>query len=240
MEIRTLHKEEREPLLELLDLWELPDGWRGRDFFRRYIECDPTYLDENVWVGCEGHRLISCVQIFPRPVRVLDHDVPTGGIGSVFTHPEWRRSGLAGSLLDRVTEAMVERGMELSLLFSARHSFYEKHGWSIHKSHQTVLRFPDRSMALSLAANSNSAISVEAFRPEVDMEVVREIHRVYSSGRTGTIARDAALWRASLQSAGNPGEEFQVAREGAQPLPGSSGRYVSASAIAAGEMRASP
>ena len=208
MEIRTLRKDERESLLALLDLWELPDGWRGRDFFRRTIEVDPTYADENVWVGSDSGRLLSCVQIFPRTTRVLDHDVPTGGIGSVFTHPEWRRSGLAGSLLDRAAEDMQRRGMEISLLFSGLRSFYEEHGFRVYKSHRTVLRWSDRSAA----AGSHAAVAIERFRPEADLAAVREIHRAYSSGRTGTTARDTALWQASLVLAGNPAEEFLVAR----------------------------
>jgi predicted N-acetyltransferase YhbS len=211
MEIRTLRKDERESLLALLDSWELPDGWRGRDFFRRYLELDPTYVDENVWVACDGAQLLSCVQIFPRVTRILEHDVPTGGIGSVFTHPEWRRSGLSGSLLERSAEDMLQRGMEISLLFTGLSSFYEKRGWNVYNSHRTVLRWSDRSAAASVAS-SQAVIAIERFRPEADLEEVREIHRAYSSGRTGTTARDTALWRASLELAGNPAEEFLVAR----------------------------
>ena len=43
MEISTLTRSGRDAVLDLLDLWELPDGWRGRDFFRRPMERDPTY-----------------------------------------------------------------------------------------------------------------------------------------------------------------------------------------------------
>lgn len=212
MEIRTLLEDERELLLELLDLWELPDGWRGKDFFRRYIEIDPAYRDDNVWLACEGSRLLCCVQIFPRLVRVLDHDVPTGGIGSVFTHPEWRSSGLASSVLEAAVKDMLSRGMELSLLFAARESFYQRYGWNRFKSHRTVLRCADASAAASFSAASNSAISIETLRPEEDMPAIREIHRGYSSGRTGTTVRDDALWKATLEMAGNPAEEFKVAR----------------------------
>jgi predicted N-acetyltransferase YhbS len=208
MEIRTLREDERETLLELLDLWELTDGWRGRDFFRRYIEQDPTYSDENVWVACEGERLVSCVQIFSRLVRVLNHDVPTGGIGSVFTHPDWRKSGLAGSLLRHAADDLTKRGTELSLLFTTRRSFYEAYGWNVYKSHRTVLRWSDRARP----GATGSAIQIEALRPESDMPAVREIHRVYSSGRTGTTVRDDALWSATLELGGNPVEEFNVAR----------------------------
>lgn len=212
MEIRTLREDEREPLLTLLDLWELPDGWRGRNFFRRYIEVDPSYRDDNVWVGCEDDRLLCCVQIFPRTLRVLDHDVPTGGIGSVFTHPEWRSSGLASSALERATKDMVKRGMELSLLFTARESFYARYGWKRFKSHRTVLRCADAAGAANSAISPIFPVSISTFRPQEDLPAVREIHRSYSSGRTGTTARDEAFWQASLELAGNPAEEFKVAR----------------------------
>ena len=66
MKIRTLGSGEREAVLELLDSWELPDGWRGRDFFRRYIEYDSAYRDDNFWVAEDRGRLVSCVQVFPR------------------------------------------------------------------------------------------------------------------------------------------------------------------------------
>ena len=53
-------------VLELLDPWDVGDGWRGRDFFRRYMELDPSYRDENFWVADDAGRLVSCVQVFPR------------------------------------------------------------------------------------------------------------------------------------------------------------------------------
>ena len=58
MEIRTLRPQEREALLDLLDGWPLADGWRGRDFFRRYLEDDPSYADEDVWVALDAGKLV--------------------------------------------------------------------------------------------------------------------------------------------------------------------------------------
>jgi len=128
MQIRTLRRDERERLLELLDLWALPDGWRGRDFFRRYVEDDPTFEDENVMVAEEAGELVSCVQIFPRPVRIRGRAVPMGGIGSVFTKPEQRHGGLARRLLELALERMRERGLLVSLLFGDER-IYHVLGW---------------------------------------------------------------------------------------------------------------
>ena len=106
MEIRSLRPDEREALLALLDMWDLPDGWRGRDYFARFMDVDPTFDYDNLWVAAEGDFLHGCVQIFPRRLRVLGHAVPTGGIGSVFTRHESRGSGIASALLDRAVKAM--------------------------------------------------------------------------------------------------------------------------------------
>ena len=130
MRIRTLRLEEYERLLDLLDLWPLDDGWQGRDFFRRYMEDDPSFSVRNVWVAIDGeNRLRSCVQIFPRSILLRGQEVRCGGIGSVFTHPDARRQGLAEDLLKAAVVAMTQRGFEVSLLFAARIAWYTKLGW---------------------------------------------------------------------------------------------------------------
>src|SRR5262249_8186446 len=132
MEIRTLRPGEREALLELLDGWELADGWRGRDFFRRYVEQDPTYADDNVFVAVEGARLAACRPVFPRPPGVAGTGVATGGSGSVCTHPAFRKRGVGELLLARAAEAMRARGLPLSLLFAAAREWpwYGRLGWT--------------------------------------------------------------------------------------------------------------
>lgn len=205
LEIRTLARHEREALLELLDGWQLPDGWRGRDFFRRYLEQDDTFADENVWVAVRGGRLRACVQIFPRRLRVLGHAVPCGGIGSVFTTPEARGERLATALLERSVEAMRGRGMELSVLFAGRIGFYERLGWRSWRRDQTLLTSAGD-------ATPPPGVTIEPFDRARDLPTVKAIHSSYSASRSGTVVRDDEAWETSLRVAGNPMEEFRVAR----------------------------
>ncbi len=201
-----LRREEREPLLELLDGWQLSDGWRGRDFFRRYIEDDPTFSDKNVWVAVADGRPVSCVQIFPRRMRVLGHAVPIGGIGSVFTRPDQRGRGLATVLLEHAIPAMSERGMELSLLFGGQ-SLYERQGFRSWVGQRTVVRLvADRPQPESLGA-----VELAKFDRTRHFAAVKAVHSAYSASRNGTLVRNEALWDASLRLAGNPNEEFRVA-----------------------------
>ena len=206
--IRTLRSEEREAWLALLDGWELRDGWRGCDFFRRPIEHDPTFADENVWVAEQDGRLVACAQIFPRLLRLRGAAVPTGGIGSVFTRPEARAGGVASALLERSLTAMRERGMELSLLFAARHAFYGRLGWQL-------LPRPRPLLVRGEAAAPPAGRGGEPFDRARDVKQVAALYAAYSAPFDGTVVRDAAMWHASLQLAGNPHEEFRVARDAA-------------------------
>jgi predicted N-acetyltransferase YhbS len=212
LSIRTLRRQEREAWLELLDGWEMRDGWRGRDFFRRPIDGDPTFADENVWVAADGGRLVACVQIFPRRLRLCGAAVPTGGIGSVFTRPELRGSGIASALLERSLVAMRERGMELSLLFAARHAFYGRLGFALWPRSRPLLL---RGEAAVRPGPTGAGAPFDAAR---DLGEVAVLHAQYSAPFAGTVVRDAALWRSSLALAGNPGEEFRVARDAAGRL----------------------
>jgi GNAT superfamily N-acetyltransferase len=205
--IRTLRRDEREAWLELLDGWELRDGWRGRDFFRRPIEHDPTFADDNVWVAADAGRLVACVQIFPRLLRVRGTAVPTGGIGSVFTRPETRGSGVASALLERSLAVMPERGMELSLLFAARHVFYGRVGFGLWPRSRPLLLRGDAT------APPEPGRAGSRFVPARDLAAVAALQAEYSAPFDGTVVRDSALWQGSLALAGNPGEEFRVARD---------------------------
>lgn len=210
MEIRTLDRSERDAWLDLLNGWELPDGWSGRDFFRRWIELDPSFRDDNVWVVEEAGRLVSTVQVFPRELRVLSHAVPTGGIGSVYTRADRRRCGIAGELLERVIRAMRERGMELSLLFGTRFDFYGRHGWSSWKSQRAWLRRRGSSQP------AEAGCDVSRFERDRDLAEMKALGADYSHSRSGTVIRDEALWEASFELAGNPAEEVVVARRGSE------------------------
>ncbi|HUP24701.1 MAG TPA: GNAT family N-acetyltransferase [Thermoanaerobaculia bacterium] len=231
--IRTLRAGEREALLELLDGWPLRAGRRGRDFFRRYVDDDPAYVDDNVWVAEVGGRLVSCVQVFPRLIRSTAGEVLCGGIGSVFTATAHRRGGLSSRLLGEATAAMRARGMEVSLLVAGRIGWYRKLGWRpwcppMYRLRRRRTRDDFVSAPTAAGGDVDQAASPEIELSDVEVDVdgssgssgggVAELDVIHAlSERTsalviGSVARGREGWEASLRLAGNPGEHFRLAR----------------------------
>lgn len=202
VQVRTLRPGEREAVLDLLDEWPLGGPLRGRDFFRRYIESDPTYRDENFQVAEVDGRLVACVQVFPRLLRVRGAVVPAGGIGSVFTREAARGTGVASALLEAAVADMRARGMELSLLFASRHAFYARLGWVL----------CPRPRELWLRGDGVAAQRAEAFDLARDLGDVMALYERTNASLDGSVVRDRAWWHALPAFAGNPREDFVVAR----------------------------
>lgn len=212
--LRILRVDEIEALLDLLDGWPFPDGQSGRDFFRRYIELDPAFEGRNVWVAEQAGELVSCVQIFPRRVRIAGRVLPMGGIGSVFTRPEHRRRGVAGALLEQVIGAMRERGMVLSYLLAERLRWYGQYGYRPWSRGWRTLHWP--------GIDGSAAREVRRYDPAADAGELERLWSVYAEGAAGppldgVVDRGSeADWQASFRLAGTPEEDVWIADGGSQ------------------------
>jgi predicted N-acetyltransferase YhbS len=215
MEIRTLESGELEALQQLLSGWDVPGYWRDPEHFRRQVDADPTFREHNVWVAAERGELVACAQIQPRRLRILGHGIPTGGLGPIFTRPDHRRRGIGISLVERTATAMRERGMELSISFTSTPRLLERLGWTTWRGQRCILRATDKKAP---APARSDCVEIEIVSLELQrdraLSAVKAIHTAYSGSRNGTVIRDDALWDASLKLAGNPSEEFWVARRG--------------------------
>ena len=219
MEIRTLNAQERLTVAGLLDGWRLSEGWTAGDRFRKQVEFDPTWSDENVFVAVEQDRILSVVSILPRHLKILGHSIPTGGLGNLYTDPEMRSHGIATELLERACDAMRSRGLELAVLFPgappATSEFFDKRGWHSWGGQQTILR-RDPEASLPTDSAERDAIELQPVRSEDEraLQSVKSIHAAYGASRSGTVMRDDELWRACLQLMPAPKEEFWIARRG--------------------------
>ena len=219
MEIRTLNTQERLTVATMLDGWRLAEGWTAGDRFRRQVEFDPTWSDENIFVAIEKNRILSVVSILPRHLKILGHNIPAGGLGNLYTDPTMRSRGIATELLESACNAMRSRGLELGVLFPGAppgtSGFFEKRGWHSWGGQQTILRRDTEAPSRAESEDSEN-IELQPVRSEDvrALQSVKSIHAAYCASRSGTVVRDDDLWQACLQLLPAPREEFWIARRG--------------------------
>jgi predicted N-acetyltransferase YhbS len=219
MEIRTLKAQEQLTVAAMLDGWRLAEGWNAGDRFRKQVEFDPTWSNENVFVAVEKDRILAVVSIIPRNLRILGHRIPAGGLGNLYTDSAMRRRGIATELLECACNAMRSRGLELGMLFPGAPpgtpEFFEKRGWQSWGGQQTILRW-DPEPSPRADSEDQDQIEIQPIRPEDEraLQSVKSIHAAYGASRSGTVMRDDELWRACLQLMPAPMEEFWIARRG--------------------------
>ncbi|MFP8882333.1 MAG: GNAT family N-acetyltransferase [Myxococcota bacterium] len=194
IEFRTLRDGERELLLDLLEA-----AFDERELFARYLDADSLVGPKDSWIALDGARLVAATQIFDKSIRLRGQVASIGGIGSVATHPDYERRGIATELLRHAIRDMERRGHALSLLFTGRISFYERLDWvQIVRPTWTLTRTDPAQPVAS--------------RPfaEPDLERVERIYEYYNLHADSSVVRDRSYWRAQLGYAGNPDEDFRV------------------------------
>ncbi|MBI4518699.1 MAG: GNAT family N-acetyltransferase [Deltaproteobacteria bacterium] len=202
MTLRTISSPERGAVLDLLD------QWISRDFFGRYFAHDPAFRDDLCFVAADGERLVSTLQVFTKDIRVNGATLRVGGVGNVFTAPAYREQRVASGLLTRAIAAMEEKKFDLSLLFAVRINFYSRLGWC---SHRRLFNFIDPGQPLISGRHA-----IERFVPERDLDAIMALYQAYSGQLPGTTVRDRRYWLGQLRYAGNPAEDFLVARAGTE------------------------
>jgi predicted N-acetyltransferase YhbS len=201
-EFRTIAPHERDGVLDLLANW-LGD----REFFARYFRHDPGFDNDLCFVATHAGRIVSTFQVFRKTVRMNGALLEVGGVGNVFTAVEYRERRVASQLLTRGIAAMESRGFDLSLLFAVRLAFYGRLGWQSHVRH---LVFLERA-----PVPAGGRYTLQPFTA-ADLGAVMTIYDSYSGAFSGSTVRDRRYWEGQLCCAGNPHEDFLVARDGSE------------------------
>ena len=201
-EFRTIAPHERDAVLDLLAHW-----LNDRSFFARYFHHDPAFRDDLCFVAIDRGKIVSTLQVFRKQVRLNGAVVEVAGVGNVFTATDYREHGLASQLLTRAIAAMDEHGFDLSMLFATRLVFYSRHGWQSHVRHLLFIE--------PAAVASTGPYAIEPFA-NTDLDAVMRVYDHYTAALSGTTVRDHRYWLGQLRYAGNPHEDFLVARDAGQ------------------------
>jgi len=160
--------------------------------FRELSERDPWFKPENILLLHSSDKIASCLQIFPKPIRIGSASVTIAGVGNVATHPEYRGRGYATRLLERAVELMKDRGYGLSILFTKIHGFYQRLGWGV-----ACPRYKYVIPAAEGRHRDPSEFQVEPLKQD-DLNDIMHIYEASNKRRMLSVQRSAECWRRQL------------------------------------------
>lgn len=192
-EIRGLRESEMEAHAELvylsyLEYAEGKPGLADPQWWLRSVRADPYYDPEVTRVLFQDGRMVASVTNFDRWVYVGDgRRARVSCIGSVCTHPEFRRRGLARQLLAACLEWMLAKGFHWSSLFG-REEVYNSSGWTVLTSFTCTAELQTRD-------EFGRNITVRRADPKADAATLTQLYEQFNARLTGPVVRNEAYWR---------------------------------------------
>ena len=96
-----------------------------------YLECMDSYLNgdtEYGWYLClDGDKIVGGMGVIENDFHERKDLSPN--VCAVYTESDYRKQGIAGKLLNMVTEDMRSKGITPIYLVTDHTGFYERYGW---------------------------------------------------------------------------------------------------------------
>ncbi len=199
MQIRALREDELNEHAELIYVSysherDLEPGsmLTHRDWWLQSIGSNPYYEPEQTRVMEMDGRLVSSVTCFHRPTHVSGHEVKAACIGSVCTHPDYRRRGLAREVLQEAVDWMIEEDYQWSFLYG-KYEVYGGSGWENLSSWNTIAD-------LRLRDGCGCGVTMRRAEPVEDAPLLAEMHTAFNRRLTGPTVRTEEYWRRRVLS----------------------------------------
>lgn len=199
MQVRALREDELAEHAELIYLSyshgrDLEPGsmLTHRDWWLQSVERNSYYEPEQTRVMELDGRLVSTVTCFHRPTHLAGRQVKAACIGSVATHPDYRKRGLAREVLQEAVEWMTAEGYQWSFLYG-KYEVYGGSGWENLSSWDTIADLRPREQYLG-------EVSLRPADPEADAALLAQMHSQFNSNLTGPTVRTEQFWRRRVLS----------------------------------------
>jgi predicted N-acetyltransferase YhbS len=164
----------------------------GRAYFMQHWFADPWRDLEGILVATHRGRIVSTVRVFDRRIHVGGAVLAMGGIGEVSTHPDFRRQGLSGRLLQDAIALMRRRRVAVSVLFTGRYGHYGRYGWE--RVPVPLLRLTGLPASLVPPTGSTATPTVHKVDWGQDLEGVMALYDAEAAALAGPIVRSAPYW----------------------------------------------
>jgi predicted acetyltransferase len=133
-------------------------------------------------------RIVANVSVIRREIYLEGKIVPIGGIGSVVTHPDYRRRSYAKILMQEWLRNMQEENIYISVLLTEIPWIYESLGWKIVPQGYLVVELSGQK-----AAKVDSNISVTKDISDVRPSII-SLYDESAPSLAGAIRRDKRYW----------------------------------------------
>jgi predicted N-acetyltransferase YhbS len=151
--------------------------------FRRHLSYTEPGLARAAF---DGDTLAAGVLIVDRQLRIGAATLHLGGIGDVFTLPQYRKKGYASAVFKDVITYLEDEAYDVSILFGIP-QFYWRFGYT------TALRPHRLKMSNRTAGLDMGPYRVRAFK-KADLPAVKTLHARTARRMTLAVERSDSLW----------------------------------------------
>ena len=196
-EIRALREDELETHAALVhasyheyvvsgerDFLAVPDWWL------QSVRADPYYAPEQTRVMLIDGQMVASVTNYTRQVNVGGRLAKVSCIGSVCTHPNFRKRGLVRQVLAESIGWMEHQGYNWSFLFG-KEEVYGGSGW-------TILASWNLTADLVIQDGFGEGLTQRVAVPEQDLPILSSLYNAFNAQRTGPIVRSEDYWRTRI------------------------------------------
>ena len=184
----------------------LPDWWS------RNIRCDPYWQPEQTRVLFVDGVMAAGITNYLRHVHVAGRTAKVSAIGSVCTHPDYRRQGHVRRLLGESIEWMEREGFHCSFLFG-REAVYGGAGWSCLTAFETIAD-------ITVSDHYGHDLTCREVDPDTDAPVLSKLYDAFSGNLCGPFVRNEDYWRNRILSGrvGSSPPPYRIIEDAGKPI----------------------
>jgi predicted acetyltransferase len=166
-----------------------------RAYFIKRILGDPYYEKKNTYLLIKDNSFVSHIQIFKKKIYYYGKQLPIVGLGAICTSPTYRRKGYCRRLLEKIIQDIENEQVELIILFTRLHQFYEKIKFSKIVGRHYLLKQKEGRVMLPLKCKQ---LKVRSFNFNKDILPIMEIYENFFSCYFGPSVREFKDWQLQL------------------------------------------
>jgi predicted N-acetyltransferase YhbS len=156
------------------------------DWWLQSVRADPYYEPPQTRVMFRDGRMVAGVTCYTREVYADGRQAKVGCIGSVCTHPDFRRQGLVREILAEAVTWMEQSSYHWSSLYG-REEVYGGSGWSVMTSLELIAD-------VRLREGLTSSLQARPADPDRDAPLLADLYERFNQTLTGPIVRSEDYW----------------------------------------------